>query len=84
MQAAQFAETGNAQIALISLTIASSPNFRETGSSVPLPRNYPPIRQCGVALRNSAKSSGAQDFLRWLASPAVQSRLLQFGLEPAR
>ncbi len=84
MQTGQFADTGNAQVALISLTIASSPHFREAGSFVTLPRNYPPIRQCGVTLIHSAHPSEAEGFLRWLTSPAVQSRLAQFGLEPAR
>ena len=84
MQTAQFADTGNAQIAFISLTIASSPHFRDTGSSIPLPPNYPPIRQCGVVLKNAPNSTAANAFLHWLTSPEIQHRLLQYGLEPAR
>ena len=84
MQTAQFADTGNAQLALISLTIASSPHFRDTGSYVLLPRNYPPIRQCGVALTHGGNTAPAQAFLRWLTTTDVQRRLPQFGLEPAR
>ena len=84
MQTAQFADTGNAQAAFISLTIASSPHFRETGTFVQLPRSYPPIRQCGVVLRNAANTAAAQSFLRWLTSSGTQARLPQFGLEPAR
>lgn len=84
MQTAQFAETGNAQAALISLTIASSPHYRETGSYLVLPRKYPPITQCGVTVRSSHNLSAAHDFLRWLTAPKVQTRLPQFGLDPAR
>lgn len=84
MQTAQFADTGNAQAAFISLTIASSPHFRETGTFMELPRRYPPIRQCGVALRAAANPGVAQQFLRWLTSSETQARLPQFGLEPAR
>ncbi len=84
MQTAQFADTGNAQVALISQTIASSPHFHATGTAIALPRQYPPIRQCGVALRIASNRAAAEAFLRWLTSPATQTRLPQFGLEPAR
>ncbi len=84
MQTAQFADTGNAQVALISLTIASSPHFRETGSFVLLPRKYPAIRQCGVVLARGNNTAAAKNFLGWLTSPAVQKQMSQFGLEPAR
>lgn len=84
MQTAQFAQTGNAQVAFISLTIASSPQFRETGSFIPVPRVYPEIRQCGVVLVHAPQSGEAQAFLRWLTSAAVQNRLRGFGLDPAR
>ena len=83
MQTAQFADTGNAQAAFISLTIASSPHFREAGTLIQLPRDYPPIRQCGISLRNAPNLPAAHSFLHWLTSPAIQSRLPQFGLEPA-
>lgn len=84
MQTAQFALTGNAQAAFISLTIANSPQFRAAGSFVQLPRKYAPIQQCGVTLKRSSSPSAAQAFLRWLTSPEIQTRLPQFGLEPAR
>ncbi len=84
MQTAQFADTGNAQAAFISLTIASSPHFRETGSFIPLPRKYPPIQQCAVTLRNASNLPAAQAFVRWLTSPEIQHQLPQFGLEPAQ
>ncbi len=84
MQTAQFAETGNAQAAFISLTIAGSPQFRETGSFIRIPANYPAIRQCGVALRAGANHDVGEAFLHWLTSNAVQNELSRFGLDPAR
>lgn len=83
MQTAQFADSGNAQVAFVSLTIASSPHFRESGTLVRLPKVYPEIRQCGVVLAGSPNASAAQTFLRWLTSPAEQSQLTQLGLKPA-
>lgn len=83
LQTAQFADSGNAQAALISLTIASSPHFRETGTFLELPRQYPLIRQCGVALQHAANANVATNFLHWLTSPSTQARLHTFGLDPA-
>jgi molybdate transport system substrate-binding protein len=82
-QTAQFAESGNAQVALISLTIASSPHFRELGSFVLFPpHSYPEIRQCGVVLKASKNQEAASKFLQWLTSHEVQSELPKFGLDP--
>ncbi len=65
-QAAQFAESGNAQAALISLTTAVSPHFQETGTYIRIPTvTYPEIRQCAVVLRASPNRSLAHDFLNW-------------------
>jgi molybdate transport system substrate-binding protein len=82
-QTAQFAESGNAQAGLISLTIASSEHFRSIGSFVRIPTDaYPPIRQAGVILKSSHHQKLAQDFLNWLTSPAIQRQLKSFGLDP--
>lgn len=84
-QTAQFAESGNAQVGLISLTIASSPHFRDLGSFVRFPTSsYPEIRQCAVILKSSKNRSTAQDFLHWLTSNSIQQGLLKFGLDPAK
>ena len=84
-QTAQFAESGNAQAAIISLTIASSPHFRELGSFVRFPpTTYPEIRQCAVILKSSKNQTAAQDFLNWLTSSAIQQNLTKFGLDPVQ
>jgi molybdate transport system substrate-binding protein len=83
-QTAQFAESGNAQIGLISLTIASTQHFRDIGSFVLFPpHSYPEIRQFGVVLKASKNQAAALDFLHWLTSDEVQHQLPQFGLDPA-
>ena len=82
-QAAQFAESGNAQAALISLTIASSDHFRSLGSFIRVPTDaYPPIQQSGVILKSSHQQQLARQFLDWLTSPAIQQQLKSFGLDP--
>jgi molybdate transport system substrate-binding protein len=84
-QTAQFAESGNAQAALISLTIASSQHFRSIGSFVRIPIDaYPPIQQAGVILKSSHQQKLARSFLNWLTSPTIQQQLKSFGLDPAK
>ncbi|SEG38229.1 molybdate transport system substrate-binding protein [Bryocella elongata] len=82
-QTAEFAASGNAQAGLISLTIASSPKFRELGTFVPLPVLYAPLIQCAVVMRSAKDPDVAKAFVAWLTSPAIQHRLKDFGLEPA-
>ena len=84
-QTAQFAESGNAQVGLISQTIASSPHFREIGTYVLFPpHSYPEIRQCGVILKSSKNQEEAQKFLTWLTSAKIQQSLTRFGLDPVQ
>ena len=84
-QTAQFAESGNAQVGLISLTIASSPHFRDLGTFVRFPpQSYPEIRQCAVILKSSKNQEEAQKFLDWLTSKQRSSKAFtKFGLDPA-
>jgi molybdate transport system substrate-binding protein len=82
-QAGQFAESGNAQLGLISLTLASSPHFKQIGDYVLIPTmTYPEIRQCAVVLSKSEHRTEANAFLTWLLSEKVQSQLPSFGLNP--
>jgi molybdate transport system substrate-binding protein len=79
-QAGQFAQSGNAQLALISMTLATSPQFKETGTMVLVPKIYPPIRQCAVVLKAGRKEAG-DAFLKWMLTSEVQGNLHNFGLE---
>ncbi len=81
-QAAQFAESGNAQAAFISLTLASTPHMKEIGIFNRVPTVYPEIRQCGVVIKSSPNLAEARKFMAWLTSRKVQDQLSQFGLDP--
>jgi molybdate transport system substrate-binding protein len=84
-QTAQFAESGNAQAGIISLTIASSPHFRDLGTFARFPpHSYPEIRQCAVILKSSKNQEEAKKFLDWLTSSEVQQSLKRFGLDPVQ
>lgn len=85
MQAAQFAESGNAQIALISETIASSPRFKSEGTYALFPiYAYPEIRQCAVILKDSPNRDAAHQLLDFLLSKEIQDNLTKVGLSAVR
>jgi molybdate transport system substrate-binding protein len=84
-QTAQFVESGNAQLGLISLTTASTEHFKEIGTYVLVPTTaYPPINQCAVIMAKSAHKVEAHAFLDWLLSSAVQGNLRSLGLAPVK
>jgi molybdate transport system substrate-binding protein len=80
-QTAQFVESGNAQLGLISLTAANTEHFKEIGSYVLVPTSqYPEIRQCAVVMKNSNRRAEARAFLDWLLTPEVQANWAKLGL----
>jgi molybdate transport system substrate-binding protein len=81
-QAAQFVESGNAQLGLISLTSASTSKLRSEGSFIEMPTgSYPPIMQGAVVIkRTGGDAQNAQAFLDYLLSGPVQEQLRQQGL----
>jgi molybdate transport system substrate-binding protein len=83
-QAAQFAESGNAQVAFISLTLASTEHMKQIGTYNRVPKVYPQIQQCAVVIKTSKNLAEAHKFLDWLTSEQVQNNLSQFGLEAVK
>lgn len=83
-QAGQFAATGNAQAGLISLTLATSGEFKTMGTYVVVPPVYPEIRQCAVVMKRSTHGKEAHDFLDWVLSGEVQGNFPRLGLQPVR
>jgi molybdate transport system substrate-binding protein len=84
-QAAQFAETGNADAGLISMTSAKTAHLASIGSYFIIPRDlYPPIEQGAAIVSKSAQRENAQRFLEFLLSPAIQQQLATSGLTPVK
>ncbi len=80
-QAAQFALSGNAELALISQTIAMSPRYRDNGTFVLFPpTQYPEIRQTAVILKASPNRAEAHQLLKFMLSDEVQGNLPKLGL----
>ena len=84
-QAAQFAETGNADAGLISLTSASTSHLQSIGSYFIIPKeSYPPIEQGAVIVTNTRQRQNCHRFLEFLLSPAIQQQLAKSGLTPVK
>ncbi len=84
-QAGQFVESGNAQVGLISLTLATSQKYKELGSFVIVPDSqYPEIRQTAVVLSKGGHRAEAHAFLDWLLSSEIQGQLPKIGMEAVR
>lgn len=79
-QTAQFVESGNAQLGLISLTTANTQHFKDIGTYVLVPTVYPEMRQCAVVMAKSEHRAEAHAFLDWLLTPAVQGNMSKLGL----
>jgi molybdate transport system substrate-binding protein len=83
-QAAQYTESGNAELGLISLTSALTPQLARAGHYIEVPRDqYPPILQGAIMIKNSSSKQAAGNFLEFLGSVPVAHKLAAGGLSPA-
>ncbi len=81
-QAAQFALSGNAQFALISQTIALSPQYKSVGTGILFPLEaYQDIRQCAVVMKDGKHRQEAHVLLNYLTSDEIQQHLPELGLQ---
>lgn len=84
-QAAQFADSGNADAGLISLTSALTPHMMANGTYFVMPRAlYPPIEQGAVIVSKTTQRAAVHKLLDFLLSAPVQAQLAKSGLTPVR
>jgi molybdate transport system substrate-binding protein len=78
-QAAQYIESGNAQIGIISLSLARAPGYRD-GKHWAIPADaYPPLEQGGVMLSWAKDKKAAQAFCEFIRAPEARAILRQHG-----
>ena len=78
-QTAQFAQTGNAQVAIISLSIARGPALKE-GKYTEVPAaSYPPLEQAAVVIAASKDKPSARQLVAYLKRDATVTLLQKFG-----
>src|SRR5439155_20867236 len=77
-QAAQFVQSGAADIGIIALSIATSEPMQQTGIYWTVPRDtYPPLEQAAVLLKHGGR--GAKEFHEWLRSAAARKIFERYG-----
>jgi len=78
-QAAQFAQSGNAQAAILAYSLALSPALRG-GKRWEIPAElYPRIEQGAVVLKSSKDKTAAQDFVKFVTQGPGREIMAKFG-----
>ena len=79
-QAAQFVESGNADVGIIALSLALGPALRSSGTYVQIPATaHPPIEQAAIVVSSSKNKETALQFLAYLKRPEIKQLLERFG-----
>lgn len=79
-QAAQFAQSGNAEVGILALSVALAPALKAGGAYAEIPSiMHPPIRQAAVVLRSARNPKAAREFLEFLKRPDSMKLLADFG-----
>jgi molybdate transport system substrate-binding protein len=81
-QTASFVVSGAADVGIVALSLALSPNMKDKGRYVGVPTDdYPPIEQACVILRSSRNKEVANQFLTFVKTPATRDVLRSYGFE---
>ncbi len=83
-QAAQFVQSGSADVGIIAESLAVSPGMKPMGRfHVISPDAYPAIEQGGIILPTASNPKAAQEFKKFLTGPDGQAVLKQSGYASA-
>jgi molybdate transport system substrate-binding protein len=81
-QAAQLAETGNADAGILALALVLAPSMKDKGRYSLIPDDaYPPLRQGCVILKSARDKATARQFLDFLRRPEMEEVLRQYGFQ---
>lgn len=78
--AAQFVQTGNAQVGIIALALALNPALADKGGYYLIPENlHAPLAQAFIITRRAAGNSAAKRFADYMKSPAARATMSRYG-----
>jgi len=86
-QTASFVVSGSADVGIVALSLAVSPNMKDKGRYVEVPPDdYPPIEQACVIVSSSKNGSSgnketARQFLSFVKTPAIADVLRSYGFD---
>jgi len=79
-QAAQFAHSRNADLAIVGLSAALSPEMQPDGAYYVIPQElYPPLRQAAILTKGRWRNVPATRFLSFLRSAKARAILVRYG-----
>lgn len=79
-QAAQFAQSGNAEVGILALSLALSPAMKSAGTYVEIPESFhPPIEQAAIIVSTSRQKAIAARFIEFLKQPDSVRQLQAYG-----
>lgn len=79
-QAAQFVQTGNAQIGIIALSLAVNPEFTSKGGYFLIPSNlHNPLEQAYIITKRAEKNLLAKKFADFMEDKSVRSIMIKYG-----
>ena len=83
-QTASFVVSGSADVGIVALSLALSPNMTDKGRYTEIPpTEYPPIEQACVILSSSKNKRTAEEFLSFIKTAAVAETLKRYGFDVA-
>src|ERR1700680_4577493 len=81
-ETASFVVSGAADVGIVALSLALSPNMKDKGRYVEVPSgDYPPIEQACVILKSSRNKETAGQFLSFFKSGAIADVLKSYGFD---
>jgi len=84
-QTSQFVETGNADVGILALSLASAPTMKNRGRYIEIAADlYPALQQAAVILKRSPHKQIAADFLEFIKSPTAQEIFQRYGFGAAQ
>lgn len=79
-QAAAFVASGSADVGIVALSLALSPNMKDKGRYAEVPTaDYPAIEQACVIMGSSKNKSVAQQFLKFIQSSPITELFQKYG-----
>jgi len=81
-QTASFVVSGSADVGMVALALALSPNMKDKGRYAEIPSGeYPPIEQACVILASSKNKETARQFLSFVKTSAIADVLRSYGFD---
>jgi len=81
-QTASFVVSGSADVGIVALALALSPNMKDKGRYAEIPSDeYPPIEQACVILAASKNKEAARQFLSFVKTSAIANVLRSYGFD---